>query len=83
MTEDHLTTVEIDEPGIPDLLDIHENIDLPLRRAMGVVVLISMSPDSDESVTIAADGAGDWLTQAKKAVDQLHKWAVVHNRGDC
>ena len=82
MTEDHLTTVEIDEPDIPELFDIHENIDLPLRRAIGVVDLISTSPDSDDCVRTAADGAGDWLRQAKKAVDRLHEW-MVHKRSDC
>lgn len=82
MTEDHLATVEPDERDIPEFLDIHENIDLPLRRAMGVVDLISTSPDSDDCVRTAADGAGDWLRQAKKAVDRLHEWRV-RNRGDC
>jgi hypothetical protein len=74
--------VELDEPDISEFFAIHENIDLPLRRAMGVIDLISTSPDSDDCVKTAADGAGDWLRQAKKAVDRLHKW-WVRNRGDC
>ncbi len=74
MTEDHLTTVETDESDLSKLFDIHENIDLPLRRATGVVDLISTSPDCDDCVRTAADGATDWLRQAKKAVDRLHAW---------
>lgn len=60
----------------PGLLDVHENIDLPLRRAIGVLDLITTDPDAGESVKFAADGAASWLREAKEAVDQLHEWAV-------
>ena len=76
MAEDHSATAELDEPDIPEFFEIHDNIDLPLRRAMGVVDLIATSPDSDDCVKTAADGAGDWLRQAKNAVDRLHDWWV-------
>ena len=75
MTKDRCNTVEKNEPSLPELFDIHENIDLPLRRATGIVDLISISPDCDDCVRTAADGASDWLRQAKRAVDRLHEWA--------